>query len=263
MYIYKITNNINNKIYIGKSTDSRPHKKISYYGSGLLIGRAIEKYGISNFTKEIIDECLDNDELCEKEMYWILHYNSTDSSVGYNITPGGTGGDTLSNHPNADIIREKISNTLKGRVFTEDHKKNLCINHHSILYNGSVYTKISKSLKDKEKTQEHKDNISNSIKKLYDNGYKGSFHTNNPMKNNTYIWVYDTTTLKSKRIKSTESLPDNYVKGRPPTFSKKMSKSQTGRCYKFYHNREKTKQKRIYNDQLPPDGWVEGKLVKQ
>lgn len=260
MYIYKITNTINNKIYIGKSTDSRNHKKISYYGSGLLIGRAIEKYGISNFTKEIIDECLNNDELCEREMYWILHYNSTDKSVGYNITSGGDGGDTMSNHPDANIIREKISNTLKGRVFTQEHKENIKKNHPFKKEEHRI--KHSESLKGKPKSEQHKSNLSKSVKKLYENGFKGSFQTNNPMKNNKYIWIYNIHTFEVKRIVDTKNLPDNYVKGRPPTFSKKMSQSQNGRCYKFYHNMDKTKQKRIYNDQTPPDGWIEGKLVK-
>ena len=47
MEIYKITNLINNKIYIGKDTTSDPN----YFGSGLLINRAFKKYGKENFTK--------------------------------------------------------------------------------------------------------------------------------------------------------------------------------------------------------------------
>jgi len=52
MEIYKTTNKINGKIYIGKDTTSNPQ----YLGSGKLIKRAILKYGVENFTKEILDQ---------------------------------------------------------------------------------------------------------------------------------------------------------------------------------------------------------------
>jgi len=131
MQIYKITNLTNNKIYIGKDTTSDPN----YFGSGLIINRAFEKYGRENFIKEIIDETDNYESLSEKEIYWISFYNSTDRKIGYNISKGGDGGDTLSNHPDLDIIREKISKNSpkKGKTYEEafgmekakSYKKNL------------------------------------------------------------------------------------------------------------------------------------------
>lgn len=117
MEIYKITNLINNKIYIGKDTSSDQ----KYFGSGLLINRAFEKYGKDNFIKEVIDTTENYDELSEKEIYWISYYNSTDTKIGYNISPGGDGGDTLSNHPELDLIRDKISNNsyTKGKTYED------------------------------------------------------------------------------------------------------------------------------------------------
>lgn len=117
MQIYKITNLINHKIYIGKDTTS----DTNYFGSGLLIKRAFLKYGKENFIKEVIDVTDDYDELSKKEIYWISKYNSTDKKIGYNIAPGGEGGDTLSNHPDLDLIREKISKSskTKGRTYEE------------------------------------------------------------------------------------------------------------------------------------------------
>lgn len=117
MEIYKITNLINKKIYIGKDTTSDPN----YFGSGLLINRAFKKYGKKNFIKEIIDTTDDYDELSKKEIYWISQYNSTDREIGYNISPGGDGGNTLSNHPELDLIREKISknNPITGKTYEE------------------------------------------------------------------------------------------------------------------------------------------------
>lgn len=117
MQIYKITNLINNKIYIGKDTTSDPN----YFGSGLLINRAFEKYGKQNFIKEIIDETDDYEELSEKEIYWIEKYNSTDRKLGYNISKGGDGGDVFRNHPDLDLIRQKISKNSpkKGKTYEE------------------------------------------------------------------------------------------------------------------------------------------------
>lgn len=63
MQIYKITNCVNSKIYIGKDTTSNPN----YYGSGVILNNAIKKYGIENFTKHIIDTAETKEELSVKE----------------------------------------------------------------------------------------------------------------------------------------------------------------------------------------------------
>lgn len=115
MEIYKITNLINDKIYIGKDTTSDKN----YYGSGILIKKSIKKYGKENFKKEILEECDTNDELCDREKYWINFYNSTNLTIGYNISKGGDGGDTLSNNPNIEIIKSKISKVRKGKKYED------------------------------------------------------------------------------------------------------------------------------------------------
>jgi group I intron endonuclease len=89
MIIYKITNNFNNKIYIGQDRNNNP----SYFGSGKKIQRAIKKYGKENFVKEILEECIDENHMNEREVYWISKYNSQDRKIGYNISNGGKEGD--------------------------------------------------------------------------------------------------------------------------------------------------------------------------
>jgi hypothetical protein len=117
MEIYKITNKINGKIYIGKDTTSNPQ----YLGSGKLIKRAILKYGVENFTKEILDQTDDYSDLSKKEIFWIKKFDSNNLTIGYNISNGGDGGDTLSNNPNLGLIKEKISkNNIKtGKTYEE------------------------------------------------------------------------------------------------------------------------------------------------
>jgi group I intron endonuclease len=86
MVIYKIHNNLNGKIYIGKDS----HNNLNYYGSGILIKKAIKKYGKDNFSKEIICYCFLDCEMNDREKFYIKYYNCK-SPNGYNLTDGGEG----------------------------------------------------------------------------------------------------------------------------------------------------------------------------
>lgn len=97
--IYKITNLINGKIYIGKTSNSerrwKDHQRLAFieghkeYDKALY--QAFRKYGIENFSFEIIEE-IENyaQESGEKEKFWISYFNSYNS--GYNESLGGDGG---------------------------------------------------------------------------------------------------------------------------------------------------------------------------
>lgn len=91
MYIYKTTNQINGKIYIGKCKKPA-NETLDYLGSGILLKKAIEKYGIENFKKEILDYASDLNSLNKKEIVWIKYTSSCDRNIGYNISKGGDGG---------------------------------------------------------------------------------------------------------------------------------------------------------------------------
>lgn len=84
--IYKTTNLVNGKIYIGQDS----YDNISYLGSGVRLHDAIKKYGKDNFVKEILERCT-KELLNDREQYWIAFYNSIDPEIGYNLTPGGEG----------------------------------------------------------------------------------------------------------------------------------------------------------------------------
>lgn len=89
--IYKITNKINGKVYIGQSKNPYRRFKDHLYGknngSNSAIHNAIKRYGIDAFTFEILEHDVENYN--DRERYWIQYYNSTDREYGYNITPGG------------------------------------------------------------------------------------------------------------------------------------------------------------------------------
>ena len=87
--IYKITNLINQKVYIGQSINIQQRwEEHKYYSSNekTLLQKAFKKYGIDNFNFEVIEEC-DIKDLDDKEIYWIKYYDSFKN--GYNLTEGG------------------------------------------------------------------------------------------------------------------------------------------------------------------------------
>jgi group I intron endonuclease len=91
MIIYKTTNLINGKYYVGKDEKNNPE----YLGSGKILKQSISKHGIEKFKKEILEYCTNKDELKEREIYWINTLSAT--TLGYNITEGGSGGRTKFN----------------------------------------------------------------------------------------------------------------------------------------------------------------------
>lgn len=99
-FIYKITNNLNGKIYIGQTIQNPIDRwyrhcqksNLNKNEANMAIKRAIFKYGKNNFTFKVI-ETLDNytkELLDEREVYWISFYNSYEE--GYNCTKGGNSG---------------------------------------------------------------------------------------------------------------------------------------------------------------------------
>ena len=97
--IYKITNKINGKFYIGKTILTEPQRwqQHLYYAQNNqgekdcpYLCNAILKYGKENFIREIIEET-DNSNLLEREKFWIKKLDATNPSIGYNISNGGDG----------------------------------------------------------------------------------------------------------------------------------------------------------------------------
>lgn len=91
--IYKHTNKINQKSYIGQ-TINIPQYRWNHgegYKDSPLFYNAIQKYGWDNFTHEIIESGIPVNNLNEREIYWINFYKTNDRRYGYNLTTGGTG----------------------------------------------------------------------------------------------------------------------------------------------------------------------------
>ena len=131
-YVYLITNKINNRKYIGQHKYSNGIDE-KYWGSGKILLQAIDKYGIENFTREIIQYAYSKSELDYLEKYYIKINNAVFSEEYYNITTGGVGGarygkynnwstenktgknNPFYGHKHSEETKQKISNSKKGQ----------------------------------------------------------------------------------------------------------------------------------------------------
>lgn len=91
-FIYMTTNRINGKKYIGKHTGELND---DYIGSGLLLKRAVAKHGRENFSREILAIAEDKEALEILEKHYIQKFEAAGNPIFYNLTEGGTGGNTL------------------------------------------------------------------------------------------------------------------------------------------------------------------------
>ena len=122
MWIYKITNIQNNKVYIGQTIrpiEQRFKRHLSDALNNILdthFARAIRKYGKDSFIIEEIDNAQTQNELNQKEQYWIRYYNSV--KEGYNETDAISkcGGNTYQSktEEEMEVIKEKIRQTKIG-----------------------------------------------------------------------------------------------------------------------------------------------------
>lgn len=117
MIIYKATNTVNGMSYIGQTIFTLDERRIKHERKDdkSYFQLAIEKYGKDVFEWEVLCECSTPEELSEKEMFYIEHFNTLRPD-GYNLTKGGECSFwTGDNNPaKLDWVRQKISNSKKG-----------------------------------------------------------------------------------------------------------------------------------------------------
>ena len=90
MFIYKITNTLNQKIYIGQTEQTIEKRFLQHSKSITPLGDVMRKYGLENFTIEIIEECSTPEQTKERERFWIKTLKSRVPN-GYNQSDGGEG----------------------------------------------------------------------------------------------------------------------------------------------------------------------------
>ena len=211
--IYKITNKINGKVYIGKhqTTDIND----GYMGSGKILKYAIEKYGLENFTKEILYSFLTVFEMNTKEKELVTEDFCLRKDT-YNLCIGGHGGFSY-------INRNKLNRYDHDKIIDREKSKL-----------GSK--KLKELYKDPDWKQSQTIKIKNAMKEYYSN-HSGTFTGKNHLsttkkkisesrkgkgigiENSQHgkCWIYSNQLCKSLKIKSTdliEYLNNGWTKGR-------------------------------------------------
>ena len=222
MIIYKTTNLVNGKIYIGQDKNNNPN----YYGSGKLLKLAIKKYGKQNFKKEILEECTSIDELNEREIYWIGFFKSNDRYTGYNISDGSKEGDRKIGH---DIAKNGIYNywvKKYGKEEANTRKKqqiDKIVKHNiekgtDLTRTGRYCLWVEKYGKEEadNKHEEWRLKISQFQQYKLENGWKHSDETKNK--------------ISQSRLgkKLSEETKDKMRKPKPKGFSEKLSQIKRG-----------------------------------
>lgn len=141
MIIYKITNKINGKIYIGQ-TRKTPYDRFKQHLRDACrldnaLSRAVRKYGKQNFYIEQIEECETDQDLNYREIYWIKYFNSIDKKIGYNCNSGGN------YYVLNEETRKKISDSHKGKILSEQTKQKISEHHADVsLEKNPMYGKF-------------------------------------------------------------------------------------------------------------------------
>lgn len=125
MLIYKVTNKINGKVYIGQTTKTLQRRWtkhcIAAKTDNIPFHRALMKYGFENFTVEQVDIASSIEELNKKEIYWIRYYNSLIPN-GYNVCEGGNG---VVGFKASEETKAKLRSSHIGKVFSEETKRKM------------------------------------------------------------------------------------------------------------------------------------------
>lgn len=187
--IYIITNDINDKVYVGQTVQSLHKRFINHCcnsskdnSKNMYIKRAILKYGKQHFKISLIEEC-PRELLNNREIYWITYYNSFNN--GYNLTIGG--------NSNREVLTKSISSMINIEEFNNYVTSNVCTIPELVekfsISRSSVYNLLKQLNKENTKVVKSKTRLSatetysNEICKKYLEGYNiqdliTMFHSN-------------------------------------------------------------------------------------
>lgn len=117
MIIYLVTNHVTSKSYVGQTIRTLKKRWACHCNKGDYLYNSILKHGKENFTIKQIDSATTQEDLNQKEIYWIEKLNTLFPN-GYNLRKGGNSGGKLS-----DITRKRVGLSGKGRKHSEEWKR--------------------------------------------------------------------------------------------------------------------------------------------
>lgn len=206
--IYKITNKINNKSYIGQSTcierrfaqHKSPYEQQRFSEKPLY--KAIHKYGINNFTFEVLEEC-SVEELDIREKFYIKYYKTLCHEHGYNVCSGGENNEG-ENHPRHKLteqdiidIRTRYANKERCKEVEKLYSDRIGHSGFSKIWKGETWTYIMPDIYTEENKQYH----------LHDTGQKGSENGRAKLEENDVIAIR----MRKNNGESFDSVYQDYI----------------------------------------------------
>lgn len=239
--VYKTTCNVNGKIYIGiHKQDIDPYIFDGYLGSGVLLSRAVEKYGSDKFSRETLFVYDTLNESRDKERELVTHDFCTRNDT-YNISVGGTGGNTTAGYTpeQLKLKSEKQSKSHKEWFTTSDGQA-----HKEFLRKRMKVIRVQPNNKGRKHSDEYRKRVAehNKLFKYYTNG------------------------TDNRKLREGETVPDGYTRGRTLTTKftghsdkvlASMSEKRTGGSY---YNKDGVN-RYFRKDETVPDGYIHG-MVK-
>jgi group I intron endonuclease len=211
--IYKITNLVNGKFYIGKHKTSNIND--SYMGSGKLLQRAIAKYGADNFVKEILHIFNCDDDMNNKERELVTEEFCLRDDT-YNLCIGGNGGFSYINRTGLSV------NTFENKLIAmsasksgNDARLQLFENNPDI--KTAWITNISNAKKGKLGTFTGKSHSTQSKQKISLSKKGNAMGTDNSQFGT--MWIYSDVEQKSCKINKTDCIPAGWKPGRKFKFN--------------------------------------------
>lgn len=154
--VYKITNKLNGKIYIGMSKNLKNRWSANgiHYKQSKRFYNAIKKYGWNNFEKVVLVEGLSFEDACDLEVESISKYNSRDKKIGNNIAEGGNGGIIYLTHPKGMLGKNQTEYQKTSHKEWASKKENNCMTNGKVVW-GDTH-KHPQGMKGKKQTEKQK-----------------------------------------------------------------------------------------------------------
>jgi hypothetical protein len=216
--VYKITNRVNGKFYIGTHKTVDPND--NYMGSGTLLKRAIQKHGIENFTKEILFKFDNPEDMFAKEAEIVTEDFLAEENT-YNLKIGGFGGfdfinNNISLRKDKNIRARKKTAAILEKKYGKDFQKalsNIAASNPRKSNRDTMVVRYGlgayKSFQGKTHSKETKKLIG-----------KNSSICQSGSKNSQYgtRWIHSLSEKMSRRIGKLDALPNGWIEGRKIKF---------------------------------------------
>jgi len=209
--IYKITNQIDGKIYIG----SHKTKDLNddYMGSGKYLKRAMDKYGVENFAKEILFVFSTPEEMYAKEAE-IVNEDFLVTENTYNLKVGGFGGfDYINSNPEKYLTEKRLASLMPHAERQRRWRDKYDTDPHFREVIASNVNKAHKAQREKYPEGAFKGRVHSDETKIA-MSRKAKERLQDPTANSQYGTMWITNSIENKKIKKTDPIPDGWRSGR-------------------------------------------------